>query len=49
MKKYNKTTATMIAGAIIAVVSSFYPITPEVSTAVQTLLTMAFVWFIPNA
>jgi hypothetical protein len=49
MTKYNKTTATMIAGAIIAVVGAFYPITAEVSTAVQTLLTMAFVWFIPNA
>lgn len=49
MTKYNKTTVTVVAGAIIAVIGSFYSMTPEVSTAIQTLLTMAFVWFIPNA
>jgi hypothetical protein len=48
MKRYNKTTATIVAGAIIAVIGSFYSMTPEISTSVQTLLTMAFVWFIPN-
>ena len=48
MKKFNKTSAAVVAGAIVAVLGAFFALTPEQLGAVQTLLTAAAVFLVPN-
>ncbi len=48
MKKYNKATATVVAGALTAILGSFVLVDQEVLVAIQTLVTAILVWFVPN-
>lgn len=51
MQEFNKTTAAVIAGALVTVAAAFVPAdykTPELVGAGQTLITAALVYFVPN-
>jgi uncharacterized membrane protein len=48
MKKLNKTSAAVVGGAIIAVIGAFIAITPEIASAIQTLVVAGLVWMVPN-
>ena len=48
MKKVNKTTAAVLAGAAVAVIGALITLEPSVLAAVQTLLTAVLVWIVPN-
>lgn len=53
MKKFeqaNKTTATVLAGAVVALVINFYPqmFDANAQAGLQTLLSALLVYFIPN-
>lgn len=47
-KRFNKATASVLAGAAMTVVGAFVAIEQETIGALQTLLTTALVYFIPN-
>lgn len=49
IKKFNKTTAAVLAGAIVTVIASFYVMDAELQGAVQTLITAALVFLVPNS
>ena len=49
MKRYNKATAAALAGAVITAVAAFWPLEAELQSALQTVLTTALVWLVPNA
>lgn len=48
-KRFNKTTAAVVAGAAASVVGGFVAVDGEALGAVQTLLTALLVWLVPNA
>lgn len=48
MKKVNKTTAAVLAGAIVTALGALFPLDDTVLQSIQTLLTAAAVYFIPN-
>ena len=48
MKKFNKTSAAVAAGAIVTLIGAFFTLTPEQLGAVQTLLTALAVFVVPN-
>lgn len=48
MQRYNKTTATAVAGAIVVLVGAFFELSVEQSGALQTVITATIVWFVPN-
>lgn len=48
MKKYNKATAAILAGAIVAVVGGFFALDAELLAAIQTVLTAVLVYAVPN-
>jgi len=48
MTTFDKTTAAVIAGAVVAVVGALTTIDAQVLAAAQTLITAALVWLVPN-
>ncbi len=48
MKRFNKATAAVLAGALIAAAAAIWPLEGEVQGALQTVLTTALVWLVPN-
>ena len=48
MKRFNKATAAVLAGALIAAAAAVWPLEGEVQGALQTVLTTALVWLVPN-
>jgi len=48
MKRYNKATAAVLSGAIVTVIGSAMVLDQELSQALQTLITAALVWLVPN-
>ncbi len=48
MTRFNKATAAALAGALVTLVAAFWAPDPEVQGALQTLLTAALVWLVPN-
>ncbi len=48
MQEFNKATAAVVAGAIAAVAGALSTLDPELIGAIQTLLTAALVWLVPN-
>ncbi len=48
MSRLNKTTAAVISGAAVSIVGAFFDPGPDILAAVQTLLTGALVWLVPN-
>lgn len=48
MTKFDKTTAAVISGAIVAIVGSVFAVDPQILAAAQTLITAALVWLVPN-
>jgi hypothetical protein len=49
MQRFNKTTAATLAGALTTIVGSFWvEATGEMIGAIQTILTAALVWLVPN-
>lgn len=49
MQKFNKTTAAVVAGAMIAVLGAFLPMSQELLSSLQVVVTAALVWLVPNA
>lgn len=49
MKRYNKTSAAVLSGAVIAVIGAFVELPAETLAAIQTLITAVLVWAVPNA
>lgn len=48
MRKFNKATAAVVAGAVVTIVGTFVTIDAEVMASIQTLLTAVLVWLVPN-
>ena len=48
IKQANKTTAVVVAGSVVTILSAFAPMAPEVTASAQTILTALLVWLIPN-
>ena len=48
LKRYNKATAAMLAGAATATLGALLAVDGETLGAVQTLLTAVLVWLVPN-
>ena len=48
LKSYNKATAAVLAGAVVTLVGAFATVDGETLGAIQTLLTAALVWLVPN-
>jgi len=48
LKQYNKATAAMLAGAATAALGAVLAVDGETLSAMQTLLTVLFVWLVPN-
>lgn len=48
MKRFNKATAAALAGALLTAVAAFWPLESELQGALQTVLTTALVWLVPN-
>ena len=48
IQQANKAAVAVVAGAVLTVASSFFPLEPEVLAAGQTVLTALLVWLIPN-
>lgn len=48
IKRFNKTTAAVLAGAATSVVGGFVAVDGDALAAVQTLLTALLVWLVPN-
>lgn len=49
MKQYNKATAAALAGALVTLAAAVWPLGSELQGALQTVLTTALVWLVPNA
>ncbi len=49
MKKFNKATAAVISGAAVAILGALIEVEPTVLVSIQTLITTALVWLVPNA
>lgn len=47
MKRYNKATAAALAGALVTA-AALWPLESELQGALQTVLTTALVWLVPN-
>ena len=48
MKKFNKTTAAVVAGAIMTGVGAVFVVDQQLAQAVQTILTAGLVWLFAN-
>lgn len=48
IKRYNKTTAASVAGAVAVLASSFFVLEAEQVAAIQTIITAILVWLVPN-
>ena len=48
MRKFNKTTAAVVAGAVVTLIGAFVAVDAEVMASIQTVLTAALVWLVPN-
>ena len=48
MKRFNKATAAVLAGALVTAAAAFWPLESELQGALQTVLTTALVWLVPN-
>lgn len=48
MRRYNKATAAVLAGAVITILQMVFPIDPQVADALGTVLTALAVWVVPN-
>lgn len=48
MSKFNKATAAVLAGAVVTIIGAFVSIDPDVMASIQTVLTAALVWLVPN-
>ena len=48
MRKVNKATAAVVAGSVVTLIGAFIALDPELQGAIQTVLTAAIVFFIPN-
>ena len=48
MGTYNKTTAAVLAGAVVTVIGAFWQPDPTVLGALQTLVTAGLVYAVPN-
>ncbi|MFQ5974231.1 MAG: hypothetical protein ACE5Q3_18045, partial [Alphaproteobacteria bacterium] len=48
MGKFNKATAAVVAGALVAVAGAFLDLEPELRSALQVVVTSALVWLVPN-
>ena len=48
MGTYNKTTAAVLAGAVVTIVGAFWQADPTVLGALQTLVTAGLVYAVPN-
>ena len=49
MNKMNKTTSAVLAGAIVTLIGALFPVDNTVLQSLQTILTAAIVYYIPNA
>ncbi len=49
MTKFDKTTAAVISGAMVAVAGALFSVDPEILAAAQTIITAVLVWLVPNA
>lgn len=49
MGKFNKATAAILAGAVVTVVGAFFSLDADLLGALQTVLTAALVYFVPNS
>ncbi len=48
MNRYNKATATVLAGSLMAVVSAFVPMDPMLADAIKVIVLAVLVWGVPN-
>lgn len=48
MKQVNKTTAAIVAGSVVTLIGAFVALDAELMGAIQTVLTAALVYLIPN-
>lgn len=48
MKRYNKTTASVLAGAAVTALASVFVMNSELQGALQTILAAVLVWLVPN-
>ncbi len=48
MKRFNKATAAALAGALVTAAAALWPLGGELQGALQTVLTAALVWLVPN-
>ncbi len=48
MKRFNKMTAAALAGGLVTVAASLVALDGELQGALQTVLTAALVWLVPN-
>lgn len=46
--RFNKATASLVVGSILAVAGAFFAIDPEIKDAIQVLLVTAMVYWVPN-
>lgn len=49
IKRFNKATAAVLAGAVTTIAGALFAVDGETLGAIQTLLTAALVWLVPNA
>lgn len=49
MKRFNKATAAALAGTLVTLAAALWPLEGELQGALQTVLTAALVWLVPNA
>jgi hypothetical protein len=48
MKRFNTAPAAALAGALITAAAAVWPLESELQGALQTVLTTALVWLVPN-
>lgn len=48
LKRYNKATAALVAGAVSALLGGFFVLDPEVLEAIQVLVTAGLVYLVPD-
>ena len=48
MTKFDKTTAAVISGAIVAIAGVLFKVSPEILASVQVIVTAVLVWLVPN-
>lgn len=49
MSKWSKATAAVVSGAVVTLIGAFVALDPEVLAAIQTVLTAALVYLVPNS